>query len=200
MSEQPPGNPWGAPDPNAPTSPPPSSGGAPWQHSPAAGMPPPGYAPPPVGYGAPSGYPQPYGYNPYGAPPVPRPGTVTAASVITFVASGFGVLGGIALLALAGSAESTHSYFGSAVGGIAAVFGLLLLAFAGLGITAGVFLLRGSRAWGIVLTVLYGLSILGFLGRLGSSGANLNPVLILIDIAAIICIWAPASRRYYESR
>jgi len=125
---------------------------------------------------------------------------VTAAAVITFIGAGFAVLAGLVILAFAAGSSNSHEVFGETAGGFFAVFAVIILGFAALGIIAGVYLLRGSKAWAIVLTVFHGLGVLSGLGNLGSRSPGTGVFSLMVSIAVLICLWVPASRRYYDSR
>lgn len=96
----PPGNPYGDPPPSNPYGSPPDPPANPYGEAP---QPPPAYGQQPYGQ-------QPYGQQPHGAPayggadPDKRPGTVTAASIITMIFSAISLLAfGILAIAVQGS-------------------------------------------------------------------------------------------------
>ena len=143
----------------------------------------PGYGQP--GYGQPyatQSYGQPYGYGQggYGGDPARRPGTVTAAAVITFVLAGLALLGtligGVAVLASRDTVERellNNPDFGgdfnsSDIGAVVTAIALICLFLALLSVAAivlAVLVLRG-RGWArvtlIVLSVVT--AIIGLVG------------------------------------
>jgi len=143
-------------DPNAGGQVPPPPGGYPGQAPPPAGYP--GQAPPP-----PAGYPGPaypnspgaqQGYTPQ------RPGMLTAAAVIAFVAAGFQIIAGIIAMAAGGVANSLEDDLdtGTSYGALAMVLGVLALVYGAVYIWGGVVALSGKNT--IVLTVIAGISLL----------------------------------------
>jgi hypothetical protein len=164
--------------------------GQPYQQQSAQGQPygqpvygQPGYGQP--GYGQPyatQSYGQPYGYGQggYGGDPARRPGTVTAAAVITFVLAGLALLGtligGVAVLASRDTVERellNNPDFGgdfnsSDIGAVVTAIALICLFLALLSVAAivlAVLVLRG-RGWArvtlIVLSVVT--AIIGLVG------------------------------------
>ncbi len=91
-----------------------------------------------------------------------RPGLVTAAAVLLFIGGGFGILGG--LVAVTGG-----GILGGGLGGIAVVFGILMLAIGGLEIYAGVQVLALKEQGRIIGLVLAGIGALLALLQIGAS-------------------------------
>ena len=185
--------------------------------------PPPQYAPPPFpggqqygppnagagGYGPPNpgagGYGQPYPgggqyapypggpqANQYGRPPLPGP--VKVSSILLFIGGGFGVLGGLLLLALAGSANSD-------VGdkGLVIFVGILLLALGALEIYVGVELRRLKR-WARTATIVLA-SIGAVLQIIGlAQGGYTNIVGLAIDVLIIYMMFRPATVAAFPAR
>lgn len=98
--------------------------------------------------------------GPSGSPA--RPGIVTAAAVLLFVGGGLGALGG--LLAVTGG-----GFLGGAFGGIAIVFGLVMLAVGALEIYAGVQVLALKEQGRVIGLALAAIGALLSLLQLGAA-------------------------------
>jgi hypothetical protein len=145
-----------------------------------------------------------YPVRPHAAPqpalPTRAPGPVTAASVLLYVYSGFGLLGAVVLSAggalgssasdvpVAGMYASRMAFYG--FGGAA-----LLVLLAIVDIVLAVFLTRGRR-WAQVGTV--GLSALIAMVSLASP---LAPVCIVAALALVVLVAVPGvARRHFATR
>jgi len=138
-------------------------------------MQPPEYPPPPQNPYAPQPWPgnQPVAYQ--GRPP--RPGSVTAASVLLIILAVLPIL--VAILAFAGAAvfhrangrieDSAFSNFLDAAEGVIVVFGVVSLVYGVFKLIAGVRVLAGSNAWRITAIVFCSMAaVLWVLGLIGS--------------------------------
>lgn len=161
-----------------------------------------GGAPAP-GYGAPStpGAPG-YGGAPWAGGAMPRPGTVTAGSILAFIGGGFMVIIGL-VLALAGGSGALDDMdmpgFAGGLGGLFVGLGLVVLLFGALVIFFGVMAFKGKRWGAIALAVLAGLSLIG-----GISGIAQGDGSGLVGVAwgitsAVLLLLAP-SQAYYRSK
>lgn len=108
-----------------------------------------------AGYGGGSGYGAPgYGQPAYGYPPK-RPGLATAAGIVQIVFGGLSLLGGFALLALAGIFGSIDE--GEAVSDFLAMVFLILaivvLIIGAVQLVAGIGLLK-NQSWARILTIV----------------------------------------------
>ena len=139
------------------------------------------------------GYP---GQPGYPAGPVGRPGTLIAASVLTWVGSAFGLLFGLIMTAASGSTELSDELDNADTGAIAAAGGLVA-AFCVLAIVMAVFAFKGKMWATIVLTVLGGLLLLGGVVSL-AQGEPTGVISIAWIGAAIGMFWATPSREYYK--
>ena len=168
-------------------------------------------APPPA---PPPAAPQPV-WQPPAAPPArsPRPGTVTAASIILIVIGSLVSLLGL-LVVLGGALIGTVGEkpdlgvdlpcVTGAVGGIVAAIGLIVVLFGVLELMSGIFALLG-RSWARILAlVIAGLGALfALLGVVGSRSSDAGgPVInIVLLVAYIFVIWALATAgRWYAER
>lgn len=180
-----------------------------------------GAAPPPAATAGPS---QPaWGNQPAAAPawggppmhgsaPTQRPGTVTAAAVLGFVAGGLDILigalvlmGGLALMALgaAGSAAS-QGMDGGAFAAFGALLGVILLIVGGLAILMGVFYIVGAagvlkgRRRNMLRTVAI---VSGVLNLLNLLTGNLVAVLGLgLDVTIIVLLSIQSSNAWFAQR
>ena len=155
---------WNAPPPVQP----PAEGQAPAPYAPQYGQP---AQPPQPTYGQPPAYgQQPGAYPQMGYPAASMdtgiPGSVKTVSVLSFIAGGFSLLAG--LLAFTASAATT-ALGSSAVTGLTAFLGVLLLAFGALYIILGIKIRTGANWARITGLVLAGLSVLNGLASLGGS-------------------------------
>lgn len=197
--------PGGPPAYNAPgqTSPgAPSQGGAPSYGASSGGQSYGGASAP--GYGASSapGAPGYGGGAPWAGGAMPRPGTVTAGSILAFIGGGFMVVIGL-ILALAGGSGALDDMdmpgFGGGLGGLFVGLGLVVLLFGALVIFFGVMAFKGKRWGAIALAVLAGLSLIG-----GISGIAQGDGSGLVGVAwgitsAVLLLLAP-SQAYYRSK
>ena len=149
------------------------------------------------------------------APPArsPRPGTVTAASIILIVIGTLVSLLGLLVVlggALIGTLDEGQSLgvdlpgVTGALGGVVAIVGLIVVLFGVLELMSGIFALLG-RAWARILAmVIAGLGALfAFLGLVGSQSSDAGGlgVNIVLLVAYIFVIWAMAtSGRWYAER
>ncbi|GBC87856.1 hypothetical protein HRbin12_01874 [bacterium HR12] len=91
-----------------------------------------------------------------------RPGVVTAAAVLLFIGVAFGLLGG--LFAVTGG-----GFIGGSLGGVAIVFGIVMLAVGGLEIYAGVQVLALKEQGRMIGLVLAAIGALMSLLQIGAS-------------------------------
>lgn len=188
----------------------PPDGDQPW------GQPPPPYPPPqqnPYGqppaapYGQPGyGQPQYGGYGPAGTDPDRRPGTVTAAGVVTLVLSGLtlallaiglvtlGVLTREDLLAQLGSDPRLADVDTDTVISVLRVVLAIFIAWCAVAMVLAVLAMRRSNAARIGLVVSSGLSALLSLLAVGS-GASV--VTLLGSVAVIVCLFTGGAGPWY---
>ncbi|HET8961511.1 hypothetical protein [Nocardioides sp.] len=219
-------NPYGQPtDPHG--QPPPQQspyGEAPQQQSPYGegpqqspqGQPaqPPAYGPPPT-YGQPAPYGQQPGYGqpgyPYGGPASDkRPGTVTAASVITLIFSGlslllfaFGLIGLVVAKADVLSAFTEEPEFedlgisaDAAFGGLVAIFGVFLV-WCLIACILAVLVLRRSNAARITLVV--SASVTAVLSLLGI-GSGVSAIFLLAGVAVIVLLFVGGANDWFKGK
>ncbi|NYV75762.1 hypothetical protein [Streptomyces sp. UH6] len=197
MSYGDPNNPYGAPQQQPPSGP---GYGYPQQQPPAQQQ----------GYGYPQ-HPQQQGYPSYpGATQVPQsmPGLLVTARVFLFIIGGFQIIvGGIMLLAAAGSGALTTSQLESAglsgispdaVTGIFAGLGLLFLALSPLSITLGVKFAKGGNGVRIT-TIVYG-AVGAAMGLLALVGGGFAGVLWLAFSGVMIAACAQPSGKAWFNR
>lgn len=199
--------------------------GQPYQQQPPAapyGQPAPGYpaAPPPPGYGAPAygapGYPPPG----YGVPAGPqRPGTVTAAAVLSFIWGGFSILGSIISLAagsfLSGAndlCDSVTSQLNDAAsgaacdtvtsaGGFLIVIGIILIVAAALLIWGGVVALSGKNGKvGVIAGALLIVAQIVSLIASGFSGVAFSIFGIVVPVLIIAFLMNASARNWFRSK
>lgn len=157
--------------------------------------------PPPGGYPG-GGYPNsPHaqqGYTPQ------RPGTLTAAAVIAFVAAGFQIIGGILAMAggaLLGSAEGAAEDVGvdtDGLGGLIILLGILALGYGGFYIWGGVVAMSGKNS--MVLTIvaaLAGLTEIIYMIVVGPPSGLLG---IAMSAVIVGLAMAPASREFVRAK
>jgi hypothetical protein len=161
-----------------------------------------GQVPPPPG-----AYPGPaYPNSPHGQQYVPaeRPGTLTAASVLAFVLSGWNIIGGIILMAggaVVGAAEDAGEDLGvesEGIGGMIILMGLAFIVLGGVYIWGGVVSLSGKNAQ--VLTIVAGIDlVLSIVWIIVNQG-----LITLVSIAAAIIILAmvltSSSRQFVRAK
>ncbi len=89
--------------------------------------------------------------------PLPRPGWVVMAAVFQFIGGGFAILGGLIVALVGGffakAFAEEFDRFGDAIGGLVAVFGILLILVGAFNIVLGVQNLNG-RSWARVTTIV----------------------------------------------
>jgi hypothetical protein len=167
----------------------------------------PGYSQHP-GYGA---APQQPGYPAYGAAasvPDRRPGTVTAAAVITIVLSSLSILGGV-LIAVVGATmaqdmEDELDKRGYDTGGITthefvvglSVLGVVMALVSLAALIAAIFVLRRSAAARIVLTVMSALCIAVSLVGIASGG---SVVTLVGAIVVIVLLYRRPSNAWFAA-
>ena len=169
-------------------------------------------APPP----APPAWQQQPAWQPAAAPPArpPRPGTVTAASIILIVIGTlvsllglFVVLGGALISTIGEGRDLGVDLPGvtGAVGGIVAIIGAIVVAFGVIELVSGIFALLG-RAWARILAIVIAAlgALFALLGAVGGSqsGDASGPVInIVLLVAYGFVIWAMATAgRWYAER
>ena len=164
---------------------------------------PPGYGPPPSGqpgYAQPQpGYAQPQ-YGQYGAPMPPaqfgpadarsgRPGTATAASVLSYIQAGFLIIAGIVLFSGAGLSSDVGNASGVDTGSATSLLGFLgvldLALSAGL-ITGAVMLTSGRTRMILALTCAANLAVsLYYLTR---DSNTLKGMVLVYDVLPVIAL------------
>lgn len=150
-------------------------------------------------------------YAPYGGLPVDphaRPGSVTAAAIITFVLAGLSVLGGLVMLVASAATDDfyrTLSDDGYDLHGVTAdelrsglvAVGVVVTVLGLVAILAAVFVLRRSRAARVTLTVLAGLTIA--LSLVGITAVL--PITTLVGaIATIVLLFGRRSNDWFARR
>ncbi|MDE9367183.1 hypothetical protein PZ938_16310 [Luteipulveratus sp. YIM 133132] len=181
------------------------------QNPPQYGQNPPQYGQSPTQpqYGQQPGYPAAPGYDqgqyPYGgygqgqpAGPVGRPGTLLAASILTWIGSGLGILVGLVLMVASGSSEFRDQLDDVEPGAVAAIGGIIL-AVCVVSALMAFFAFKGHRWAVIVLTVLGALFMLGAISSLAQGNGGGIVSLAWIG-AAVGLFWATPSRQFYARR
>ena len=137
--------------------------------------------------------------------PASRPGPVTIAGIVLIVLGGLVALAGLAAFAV-GNIVGGMFAFGTqgssvagAIGGVVAVFAVILIAWGVLEVVTGIFTLSGqswARITGIVLSII---GVLFSLGGLGSRGGGI--VFAIVVLAAYgYTIWALATNGAWFNR
>ena len=207
------GGPWATPTPGSPWEAP---GGA-WNPSQAypGAQPYPGATQPfPGATPAYSGMPQAYPMAGGAAYPTVlpgRPGTVTVAAVMGFVMSGWCLLLGAILMAVAGGANLLPDLYGlDAVVGVLMVAGLIGIAISVLLIVAGVKVLGGQQNWRLGFDVLLALplmpNLIGLLASVGSPDADTASaivvllILVAVSVVGLVLVNLRVSTDWFKAR
>lgn len=192
--------PYGQPYPQQPPAAPYGQGGYPAAPPPAYGAP--GYGPP--GYGPPAG-------------PV-RPGTVTAAAVLSFIWGGFSILGSIITLAagsfLSGASNLCDSVTSeldkasgivcggaSSLGGLLIVMGIILIAAAALLIWGGVVALSGKNGKvGVIAGALLIVAQIVQLIASGFDGVGFAIFGVIVPVLIIAFLMNTAGKAWFRAK
>lgn len=114
-----------------------------------------------------------------------RPGIVTAAAVLLFIGGAFGILGGV--LGVTGG-----GFIGGSLGGIAVVFGIIMLAVGALEIYAGVQVLALKEQGRIIGLALAAIGALLSLVQIGASPGS-SIIGLAINGFILYALWTTAS-------
>lgn len=186
-------------------------GHGPHPGQPGYGEPIPAPFPAPPAYGAPQ-----YGAPQYGHPaPPPSGATVITAAIIQIAQSSLYVLGGLAILLIAGvvhgvgdevdrRSDAEISDTTDSLSQLVAGIGLLLLAGAVFMIVLAALALRGRRWAAITSVVLQSLAAIGGLIGLSTFGAGDSPpavplLFVLASIAVAVLFLLPPSTTYFTA-
>jgi hypothetical protein len=162
--------------------------GAPYGQSPAEGANP---------FAAPQQYGG-YGQPMFGGGAPRRPGVLTAACVIVWVIGGFAVLAGLAMLAVGPEIQHELHSAGLAVNAdVVRGIGVGFLIAAALYILGAVLAFRGGQGGRVLLTVLFGLSLLGQISNMaqGASGGS-SVIGLAIIVMCLVFLWLKPTSDY----
>ncbi|MDV6013503.1 hypothetical protein [Haloechinothrix sp. LS1_15] len=140
---------------------------------------------------------------------MPRPGSVLAGAIMTYIGSGLLMLFGLFVLVgvTAGGSEFATGFaegagFDVSPGTVQAVAigaGIGVLAQGGVLLVSAVLAQRGSNAWRIVLTVIGALNVAWNLFQLFTGDASILPVTAYVGVAVAL-FWSAAANEWYRSQ